>query len=301
MAETDLHRAPTASAGASVADRVPPHVFFVVSAVFHYVGPSFAVLLFQHVGVLGVAWLRIASAALVFALWRQPWRVLVEGDRRARWLVVGLGATLAAMNASFYLAIRRLPLATVAAIEFVATIAVALAGVRTGRNLLALAVAVGGVYVLIGSDKSGGGLTDWTGLAFALLNAAFFALYIVLGHAISRAPGAASSVDRLGAAMLVALVLALPVGFAEAAPALTSPSLLLAGIGVGVSSSVIPYVCDQLAMARLPRATFALLLALLPATAAVVGAIVLGQVPSLIEVIGIALVGVGVGLHKPRT
>jgi inner membrane transporter RhtA len=80
---------------------------------------------------------------------------------------------------------------------------------------------------------------------------------------------------------------------------LTSPTLLLAGIGVGLSSSVIPYVCDQLAMARLPRATFALLLALLPATAAVVGALVLRQVPTLIDLVGIALVGIGVGLHRP--
>ena len=202
------------------------------------------------------------------------------------------------MNACFYLAISRLPLVRVAAIEFVATIAVALAGVRTGRNLLALAGAVSGVFILIGPEWQGG-LTDWLGLLFAVVNAALFALYIVLGHAISRAPGAASSVDRLGAAMLVALVFAMPIGLAEAVPALTSPTLLLAGVGVGVSSSVIPYVCDQLAMAHLPRATFALLLALLPATAAVVGALVLRQVPTLIDLVGIALVGIGVGLHRP--
>src|SRR5918993_4094497 len=151
-------RASAASPSASnLADRVSPHLFFVVSAVFHYLGPSFAVLLFQHVGVLGVAWLRIASAALVFALWKRPWRVLAEGERRTRVLVVGLGVTLAVMNACFYLAISRLPLATVATIEFVATIAVALAGVRTGRNLLALAAAVGGVYLLIGPGRHNGG------------------------------------------------------------------------------------------------------------------------------------------------
>jgi inner membrane transporter RhtA len=281
----------------ALADRIPPHAYFVVSAVFHYLGPSFAVLLFQHVGVLGVAWLRIASAALVFALWRRPWRLLVQADRQVRLLVVSLGAALAAMNACFYLAIDRLPLATVAAIEFVATIAVALAGVRTARNLVALLVAVGGVYLLIGWPGAGG--SDWFGLAFALLNALLFALYIVLGHAMSRATGGVGGVDRLGAAMLVALVLAVPIGFADAVPALSDPVLLLAGIGVGLSSSVIPYVCDQLAMARLPRATFALLLALLPATAAVVGALVLRQVPTAIELLGIALVGLGVGLHKP--
>src|SRR5690242_12349575 len=56
--------------------RVPPQAFFGVSAVFHYLGPSFAVLLFARLDVLGVAWLRVASAALVFALWRRPWRSL---------------------------------------------------------------------------------------------------------------------------------------------------------------------------------------------------------------------------------
>ena len=99
--------------------------------------------------------------------------------------------------------------------------------------------------------------------------------------------------------MLVALVAAMPIGVAEVVPALSKPSLILAGIGVGVSFSVIPYVCDQLAMARLPRATFALMLTLLPATAAIVGATVLAQVPTPIEIAGILLVATGVGLHKP--
>ena len=45
----------------------PPEAYFVVSAIFHYLGPAFAVLLFARVDVLGVAWLRIASAAVIFA------------------------------------------------------------------------------------------------------------------------------------------------------------------------------------------------------------------------------------------
>ena len=118
----------------SLVDRVPPHAFFLVSAVFHYLGPSFAVLLFAHVGVLGVAWLRIASAAAIFAIWRRPWRMLIAGDRRTRLLVAALGVNLAVMNCIFYLAIDRMPLATVAAIEFVAAIVIALIGVRTFRK-----------------------------------------------------------------------------------------------------------------------------------------------------------------------
>ena len=100
----------------------PPHVYFLVSAVFHYLGPAFAVLLFARVDVLGVAWLRIASAALVFALWRQPWRTRGARPRRPL-LLAGWGVVLAAMNACFYLAIDRLPLGTVATIEFLPVIA----------------------------------------------------------------------------------------------------------------------------------------------------------------------------------
>src|SRR5271168_4150845 len=98
--------------GTTLVDRVPPHAFFMVSALFHYLGSSFAVLLFSHVGMLGVAWLRIASAAAIFAIWRRPWRVLIQNDWRVRILILGLGVTLA-LNSAFYLAIDRMPLATV--------------------------------------------------------------------------------------------------------------------------------------------------------------------------------------------
>src|SRR6188508_3820599 len=127
----------------SLADRVPPHGWFVVSAVFHYLGPAFAVLLFAVVEPLGVAWLRIATAAVVFALWRKPWGRWPELDGRERRLILAFGATLGVMNGCFYLAIERLPLGTVAAIEFLPVIALAALGARTVRNALALVVAVG--------------------------------------------------------------------------------------------------------------------------------------------------------------
>src|SRR5215218_6375470 len=128
--------------------RPPPHVYFIFSAVFHYLGPAFAVLLFARVDVLGVAWLRIASAALVFALWRRPWRAFAALDREGRRLLLAWGAVLAVMNACFYVAIARLPLGTVAAIEFLPVIALAALGARTPRNAAALALAVPGVYLL---------------------------------------------------------------------------------------------------------------------------------------------------------
>src|SRR5687767_12973729 len=118
--------------------RVPPHVYFVGSAVFHYLGPAFAVLLFVRVDALGVAWLRIVSAALIFAVWRRPWRLLLNSTWEQRKLLFALGAVLAGMNASFYLAISRLPLGMVGAIEFAGQILLATIGIRSYRNFLAL-------------------------------------------------------------------------------------------------------------------------------------------------------------------
>lgn len=272
---------------------IPPHVFFFVSAVFHYLGPAFAVLLFAHVSVLGVAWLRIASAALIFAIWRKPWRSLIEASWPQRRVLLSLGIVLGLMNSTFYLAISRLPLSTVGTIEFIGPIALAAMGARTGRNGLALALAASGGWLLTGVRLEG---EPW-GYVFAFANCILFVLYVVLGHRVAQA-GGATGIDRLGAAMLVALIVVSPIGLTEAFSALTQPNLLLAGIGVGVCSSVIPYICDQLAMARLPRATFALLLALLPASATVIGVVLLKQIPSIWEIAGVLLVASGIALHQ---
>jgi inner membrane transporter RhtA len=286
--------APTARAPRALGD-APPHLYFVISAVFHYLGPSFAVLLFARVPVLGVAWLRIASAAVILAAWRRPWRALAQLDRNGRRVLIAWGAVLAVMNACFYSAISRLPLGTVSAIEFLPVILLAAIGVRSSRNLVALGLAVGGVYLLTDIRLAGAAL----GFAFAFANAVLFSLYIVLADRVAKRAAGFSGIDGLAAAMLIAAVVVTPIGGWQAARALLDPVALLAGIGVGVSSSVIPYVTDQLAMARLPRATYATMIALLPALATVIGIVVLAQIPSWVEVGGLALVVVGVGLHRP--
>lgn len=223
----------------------PPHLYFLVSATFHYLGPSFAVLLFARVQVLGVAWLRIVSAAIILAAWREPWRRVRGLDREGRLRLLAWGATLAVMNACFYTAISRLPLATVSAIEFLPVIALA-----------------------------------------------------VLADRVAKRPEL-SGIDGLAIAMVIASVVVTPIGGWEALPAFTAPTALLAGIGVGVSSSVVPYVTDQLAMARLPRATYATMVALLPAIATVIGIVVLTQIPSPVEAGGLVLVIAGVAAHRP--
>jgi inner membrane transporter RhtA len=305
-------RGTTASGARNSLDRLPPQAFFLVSAVFHYLGPSLAVLLFARVSVLGVAWLRIASAAVVFAAWRRPWRLFLprgEGhsagrlDSASRRTLVALGVVLAVMNTAFYLAVDRLPLSTVGAIEFLGTVVLAAAGARTRRNAVALALTVAGVATITSIRLAGQPL----GFVFAFGNCVLFMLYVVLGHRIAnrRPDGAAnrdganppSGIDLLAASMLFAALAVTPIGLADALPTFARPALLLAGLGVGVCSSVIPYVTDQLAMARLPRATFALMLALLPVFATIIGAIVLRQVPTPRDLAGIALVAVGVAIH----
>jgi inner membrane transporter RhtA len=275
--------------------QTPAHAYFVGSAIFHYLGPSFAVLLFARVDPLGVAWMRIVSAAVVFALWRKPWRRVAALDPTTRRLLVGLGAVFAVMNSCFYLAIDRLPLGSVAAIEFLPVILLAALGVRSLRNGLALTLAVAGVYLLTDVQLRGQPL----GVVFAFANAALFALYIVLAHRVARNPRL-DRIDGLAAAMLIAAVAITPIGGWSVAKVLLDPVAIGAGIGVGVASSVIPYVCDQLAMARLKRATYSLLVSLLPATATAIGIVVLAQIPTARDLAGVGLVVAAVAAHRDR-
>jgi hypothetical protein len=179
-----------------------------VSALFHYLGPSFAVLLFARVDVLGVAWLRIASAALILAAWRRPWRALATLDADGRRLLLAWGAVLALMSVCFYSAITRLPLGTVAAVEFLPVVILAAAGVRSLRNLLALALAVPGVYLLTGVRLA----LEPAGIAVAVANAILFALYIVLADRVAKRP-------QLGGIDGLAAVVVTPIAGRQAAPA----------------------------------------------------------------------------------
>ena len=263
--------------------RVPPPSLFILGAVTQYVGSSFAVLLFDQVPAAGVAWLRVLAAAVALLVWRRPWQTPWNAARLR--LVAAFGIALGLMNLSFYLSLDRLPLGTAVAIEFSGPIAVAALGSRTRRDLIALALALTGVLALADVHIEGTPL----GVVFALGAGVGWALYIVLGHRVARDPGIHAQ-DGLAAGMVIGAVALAPFLVPSATPAFGSPSLLGACLVVGLMSSVVPYALEQITMSRLPRARFALLLSLLPATAAIVGAIVLGQVPKPIEAAGIALV-----------
>ncbi len=279
-----------AAPAAAALDRLPPQALFVLGAISQYVGAALAVLLFASVPAAGVAWLRVVAAAGVLVAWRRPWRT--RWTRARLRLVAAFGTALALMNLTFYLAIDRLPLGTAVAIEFCGPIVVAALGSRTRRDLAALALAVGGVLALADVHIAGSPV----GFALAAGAGVFWAAYIVLGHRVAADPQIRPQ-DGLALAMAIGAAGLAPALVVSAIPALVSPPLLAACLAVGVASSVVPYGLEQIAMRRLARARFALLLALLPATAAIVGAIVLGQVPGLVEAAGIALVVVAASLR----
>lgn len=260
-------------------------LLFVVGALSQYLGAAIGVFLFETTNPATVAWLRAAGAAAVLLAWRRPWR------RRwtARMVVAAkaFGVVTLGMNVAFYEAIARIPLGTAVAIEFAGPVAVATAGSRRARDFLGVVLVAGGVYLLAGVEPD----ADWAGVGFALLAAALWAGYILLGKWVADAgDGVDSLAIGLATASVIAAPLLLGVQLAGDASVFADPRTWLLGVGVGVLSSAIPYALDQRVLARIGRERFALLLALLPATAAVVGAVVLAQSPTVGEVAGIALV-----------
>jgi inner membrane transporter RhtA len=263
-------------------------MFFVVGAVSQYVGAALAVFLFETANPSAVAWLRCAAAAVALIAWRRPWRISWTGRTLA--VAAGFGFVTVAMNVAFFEAIDRIPLGTAVAIEFLGPVAVAsLAPDRSRRvrDVAAVLLAASGVALLAGVQAS----TDLLGVGFALLAAALWAGYILVGKRVADAGAGVDSlaVGMAAAAVLLALPLLLPQVLDDAS-VFADPRTWLFGVGVGVLSSAVPYALDQVVLTRIGRARFALLLALLPATAAVVGAAMLAQRPTLAEVAGIALV-----------
>lgn len=253
-----------------------------------YVGAALAVLLFEQLAPSGVAWLRMLGAAAVLLAWRRPDRAAWRGRRLL--LAGAFGLATALMNIAFYEAIARVPLGTAVAIEFCGPVAVAAFGSRTIRDVAALLLAAAGV-VLIADVRLAG---SPAGFALALVAATFWAAYIVLGKRVALG---GNGLDDMAVGFTVAALLMAPLA-AGTAPAWSSPTLLLLGVGVGVLSTVVPYVLDQIVLRRVGQARFALLLALLPATASVVGLLVLAQVPRPVEALGIVAVVGAVALRS---
>jgi inner membrane transporter RhtA len=269
--------------------RLPPSLLFVIGALSMYEGAAIAYDLFDDVRPQGVAWLRICGAAIVMVgvarPWRQPW------SRAELGAAAGFGVVTAAMNAAFYLAAARVHLGSTVAIEFIGPITVAAVSVRTGRALAALLAAAAGVACL-----SVGLRADALGVVWALAAGTCWAGYVVLGARVSAQRG---GVAGLAVALACGAVALAPIAAPTTAAAFSDVGILVLCLAVGVLSTAVPYGIDQHVLRRVPRARFALLLALLPITATVVGRIDLQQSPRLFEFVGIALVMLGLTLQGP--
>lgn len=258
-----------------------PEVLFAASAVAQYIGALIAIGLFDRVAPETVAWFRaIGAAAALLIISPGFWRGWTRSQLRAASI---FGLATAAMNLFFYLAISRIDLGKSVAIEFIGPILVAAWLTRSTRNALALAIAVGGV-VILGGTEIGDNL--W-GLVFLLAASAMWAIYIVVGATVAR-------LDRgmagLGVGLAIGAVVMTPIGAPGSGPVWMTPTLLVAALATGVFSNAIGYGIDQVVLRRIPVRRFSVMLALLPATAVVMGWIWLGQQPQTIEWVGIALV-----------
>nr|WP_051997952.1 EamA family transporter [Gordonia otitidis] len=259
-----------------------------------YLGAAIAIELFDTVSPAGVAWLRIAGAAVVLAVVVRPCR---DAWRWGRLRLAGLfGLMTAAMNIAFYLALDHLPLGTTVALEFLGPIAVAAAGSRTRRDVAALLSAVIGVVLIVDVHWAGSVL----GVVLALTAAACWAGYILLGRRVAvRGAG----IEDLTTGFVVAAILTSPLAL-TIGPAVDAGEsiwwLLLLALGLGVLSTAVPYALDQVILRSVGPARFALLLALLPVTAAVVGFIALRQIPAITELLGIVAVAGAILLQASR-
>jgi inner membrane transporter RhtA len=277
-------------AASSLVNLVPAPVLFLLGAVSMYAGAAIAVLLFDELAPASVAWLRLLAASAVLLAWRRPPLAAWRGRRLLLAAMFGLATAL--MNVAFYEAIARLPLGTAVAIEFCGPVAVAALGSRTVRDVAALGLAAAGVLLIADVQWTG----SRTGVLLALSAATLWAAYIVLGKQLALG---GTGLDDMAVGFAIATVLCSPLGLGSG-PAWGAPRLLLLAGGVGVLSSVVPYVLDQVVLRRVGRARFALLLALLPATAAVIGLVALAQIPRPLEAIGIVAVVVAVLLRSPE-
>lgn len=260
-------------------------IVFVVGAISQYLGAAIGVFLFETTEPATVAWLRATAAAVALVVWRRPWRR--RWTRRQAGVALMFGLVTIAMNIAIYEAMARIPLGTAVAIEFLGPTVVAALGSRGRRDFVSVALASAGVLLLAGVEFN----ANLTGVLFALVSAAMWAGYILLGK---RVADTGDGLDSLAVGMSLAAVLLAPAILIPQArinaEVFTDSRTWLLGLCIGLLSTAIPYALDQLVFVQIGSARFALLLALLPVTAALIGALILAQIPTLLEVAGITSV-----------
>lgn len=280
-AEDSLPRSgPVALAGRTLG-RVPPTAQVLAGIVSVQIGAALAKQLFATVGSTGSVTLRIFFAAVVLLV---VWRPSLRLSRRAWAVVAGYGLVLGAMNLSFYLALAQLPLGVTVTITFLGPLAVAIGGSRRWLDGLWALLAAGGVVLLA---EGGSGEVHLLGIVLALATAACWASYILLSAALGRHT---SDGGGLALGMVLATLVVAPIGIAEAGTGLLEPWVLLAGLGVALLSSVIPYSLELEALRRMPPKVFGVLMSLEPAVASLVGLVLLGEILGLTQWLAVLMV-----------
>lgn len=226
--------------------------------------------LFPVVGAQGTTAVRVGlSALLMLLLWR-PWRWrLSRADAQA---VALYGAALGAMNLLFYLSIQTLPFGLAVAIEFAGPLAVAIWSSRRAVDFVWVALAVVGLGLLLPVGLTGSPL-DPVGVLYSVGAAVFWALYIVFG----KRAGHLHAGQSVSLGLLVAALVVVPVGVAHAGAALLSPSVLLVGVAVAAISSALPISLEMMALKRLPKEAFGIMISMEPAVAALLALALLGE------------------------
>jgi inner membrane transporter RhtA len=266
---------------------VPPTALVMLSIVSVQLGATIAKTLFDSLGPGGTVFLRIAFASLVLLVLVRP---KLGGHDRNAYVVAGLfGLALAGMNFSIYLAMDRIPLGVAVTLEFVGPLGVAVAGSRRMLDLLWLVLAAAGILLLAPLGAFGGMDLDPVGVAFALLAGCLWASYILLS---ARTGSAFPGGTGLVIALCVGTVVLAPFGVAGAGYALLDPKLLLAGFGVAMLSSAIPFSLELEALRKIPARVFGVLMSLEPAVAALAGLAVLGERLGIRAVVAIVFVTV---------
>jgi inner membrane transporter RhtA len=257
-------------------------------------GAALAATMFDDLGPAGVSALRLGFAAIILvALFRPRWRGRPARDLR---LVALFGLTLGGMNLFFYEALDRIPLGVAVTIEFAGPLGVAVATSRRRLDLVWAGLAALGILLL--SNPFGAGI-DTVGLVLILAAAVCWAAYILIAQ---RATAVFHGSQGLALAMVVAALVPLVPGIAQAGTALLEPRWLALGAAVALASSVIPYSLETEALRRLPANVFGVLMSLEPAVAALAGFLVLGQALGARDLVAIALVvaaSVGVSRAVP--
>lgn len=272
---------------------------FVLSGVFQYVGAGVAVGLFEQVAAVSVAWSRIAIAAIVLIAVMRPWRA--HWSRSTLMRAALFGIVLAGMNVTFYLALTHLPLGTAVAIEFLGPVAVGAATGKGWRERAAIGLAGLGVVLIAGVTLDVGGSNAAIGLGWILLAAAGWAGYIILGRKVATpGPDEPSGLVSLSVSMTIGAIVFAPIGLpgllTGTDPAIADGHMMLLLAVVAVCSSVLPYGIDQLVLRYAGTARFSVLLSVFPATALLVGAVMLAQVPHGIEIAGLVCVSAAIAL-----